>query len=179
MKISRAKNDDPIYYGVMKSPVGKVCVALDGNEVIALRFGSHTENDFRKSLSSWTKRPVSRADERAEPIISELREYFEGKRKKFSFSPNLSGCTKFQRSVLTVAARIPYGETRAYGWLAARVGSPGAARAVGQTMARNPVPIIIPCHRVVGSSGTLIGFGGGERRLDLKRKLLDIEGAEI
>jgi O-6-methylguanine DNA methyltransferase len=176
MKKSREENRDPIYYGVMSSPVGKVCVAVDGKRVLSLMFGSYKESDFRNDLSSLKARPVTRADELTASVIRELQEYFDGKRNTFSFSPDLSGCTKFQRSVLKATARIPYGETRSYGWLAKRVGSPHAARAVGQTMARNPVPIIVPCHRVVGASGGLVGFGGGSRRLDLKRTLLEIEG---
>ncbi len=179
MRKSRLRNREPIFYGTMDSPVGTVYVALDGNKVVALTFPRQNERAFRLSLSSQTSRPVRRADEKAQPVIHELREYFEGTRKKFSFHPDLSGCTKFQKKVLTITAKIPYGQTRTYGWLAERAGSPAAARAVGQAMARNPVPIIVPCHRVIGSNGTLCGFGGGAKRLDLKEKLLAMEGVRL
>ncbi|MCK4262862.1 MAG: MGMT family protein, partial [Dehalococcoidia bacterium] len=83
-----------------------------------------------------------------------------------------SWASPFQRSVWDVCQSIPYGETRSYAWVAGKLGLPRAARAVGQALARNPVPIIVPCHRVIGSDGELVGFGGG---MDLKRLLLRIE----
>jgi len=178
MKEKKSINHDPIFYGSMDSPVGTVYVALDGKKVVALTFGATTEKDFCEDLASRILRPVSRANNVVKPVIDELREYFRGDRQQFSFIPVLSGCTEFQKRVLAAAARIPYGQTRTYGWLARNVRNPAAARAVGQAMARNPVPIIVPCHRVIGSNGGLCGFGGGERRLDLKRKLLEIEGVE-
>jgi len=85
-----------------------------------------------------------------------------------------TGITPFRREVLEECARIPTGETKSYGWLAAKVGRPNAARAVGRVMATNPWPLLIPCHRVVGSTGALHGYGGG---LPLKERLLKIEGA--
>jgi O-6-methylguanine DNA methyltransferase len=162
----------------MKSPVGTVYVAMDGKKVVALTFGATTEDAFREEVASRTSRPLSRANNVVRHVLDELREYFMGDRQQFSFVPDLSGCTAFQQRVLAAAARIPYGQTRTYGWLARNVRNPAAARAVGQAMARNPVPIIVPCHRVIGSDGGLCGFGGGERRLDLKRTLLEIEGVE-
>ncbi len=87
---------------------------------------------------------------------------------------DLDGLTPFRRAVLEEAMRIPAGETRSYGWLAQKVGRPGAARAVGRVMATNPLPLVVPCHRVIGSDGGLHGFGGG---LDMKEMLLRLEGA--
>jgi len=179
MRNKGPEHHDPLFYGSMDSPVGTVYVALDGGKVVALTFGATTERSFCKDLALRTGRSVSREDDAVTTVIDELREYFDGKRKRFSVSPVLSDCTQFQQRVLAATSRIPYGQTRSYGWLARSVHSPAAARAVGQTMARNPVPIIVPCHRVIGSNGGLCGFGGGEKRLDLKRKLLEIEGAEI
>lgn len=172
----KPKRGEPLCYGAFDSPIGVVYVALDGEKVIALSFTSKSEDDFLMELSARTSRPLRRSDAAVRSVVSELREYFEGKRKKFSFSPDLDGCTPFQKRVLSAAASIPYGRTRTYAWLADRANSPRAARAAGQVMAYNPVPIIIPCHRVLGSSGGLCGFAGGLRALDLKRKLLEVEG---
>lgn len=102
-----------------------------------------------------------------------LLRYLGGERVTFDDNIDLSALTDFQRAVLEAARWIPYGEVRSYGWLACRVGNPQAARAVGQALARNPVPIVVPCHRVIGGDGGLTGFSGG---LELKRRLLEIEG---
>lgn len=170
------KNGGTVFCGAFDSPIGVVYVALDGEKVVALSFTSKSEGDFLRELSARTARPVLHSNASVRAVVSELREYFEGKRKKFSFSADLDGHTRFQKRVLNATANIPYGRTRTYAWLADRANSPRAARAVGQVMARNPVPIIIPCHRVLASSGGLCGFAGGLRALDLKRKLLKIEG---
>jgi len=103
-----------------------------------------------------------------------LQQCFDGQRVLFDEPLDLSGATAFQRRVWLAVRDIPYGETRSYGQIARQVGSPGAARAVGRAMATNPVPIVVPCHRVIGSDGNLRGFGGG---LDLKHRLLEMEGA--
>ena len=104
----------------------------------------------------------------------ELDEYFAGERRAFDLSLDLRGLPAFTLSVLDELARVPYGETTTYGTLAARIGHPRAARAVGTVMNRNRIPIVLPCHRVVGSSGDLTGYAGG---LDVKRTLLELEGA--
>ncbi|MDQ7794228.1 MAG: methylated-DNA--[protein]-cysteine S-methyltransferase [bacterium] len=103
----------------------------------------------------------------------ELDRYFAGQRVAFTVPLLLEGMTPFQTRVLEECRGIGHGEVRTYGWLATRAGRPGAARAVGQVMARNPVPLLIPCHRVVAAGGGLGGFGGG---LALKARLLAIEG---
>lgn len=101
----------------------------------------------------------------------EIQEYFRGERKRFTVPVRMQG-TEFQRRVWEALRRIPYGETRTYGEIARQVGSPKGARAVGMACNRNPVMLIVPCHRVVGSDGKLVGFAGG---LDMKRTLLQIE----
>jgi methylated-DNA-[protein]-cysteine S-methyltransferase len=103
-----------------------------------------------------------------------LRRYARGEPVAFPDALDFSAATPFQRSVWQATQEIPYGRTRSYGWLAARAGRPRAARAVGQAMAANPWPIIVPCHRVVSSNGRLGGYGGG---LDMKERLLLLEGA--
>ena len=168
-----------LHYGAFDSPIGTVYVAVAGKKVAALSFTSADEADFLEDLSSLVRGPVSRSDAIVRPIIRELREYFDGKRKRFTFSPAIRGRTRFQERALKAALSIEYGETRTYGWLAERAGSPRAARAAGQVMAQNSAPIIIPCHRVIGSDGGLCGFAGGLKAFEIKRKLLEIEGVRI
>lgn len=106
-----------------------------------------------------------------EPVIQQLDEYFSGQREKFDIEIELKG-TDFQKKVWEELAKVPYGTTVSYGELARKIGNPKACRAVGMANGRNPIPIIIPCHRVIGKNGTLTGFGGG---LDVKKTLLDLE----
>ena len=112
-----------------------------------------------------------RAGRHARRAERQIREYLSGRRRRFTVPLNLDGLPPWQRRVLAAARRIPYGRTATYGRVAARAGEPNAARAVGQAMARNPVPILVPCHRVTATGG-LGGFGGG---LGLKRRLLALE----
>lgn len=107
-------------------------------------------------------------------LSERLRRYARGEPVVFPDALDFSAATPFQRAVWLAAREIPYGRTRNYGWLAARAGKPRAARAVGQAMASNPWPIVVPCHRVVSSNGGLAGYGGG---LDMKERLLRLEGA--
>ena len=107
-----------------------------------------------------------------------LARYFEGRDARFDDVPlDLRGASEFHRRAWAACRTIPRGETRSYKWLAATAGNPKAARAAGGAMANNPVPIIIPCHRVIGTDGQLRGFGKGKTRIDLKRRLLDMESA--
>ncbi len=114
--------------------------------------------------------PASRLEHQ---IHRELRQYFDGERTEFTFPVRLEG-SEFDVVVWNALREIPYGETRTYGDIARRIGRPTAARAVGAANGRNPVPIVVPCHRVVAAGGKLGGFGGG---LELKRRLLLLEGA--
>ena len=170
---------EPLHYGVFESPIGSVYVAAEGDTVFGLSFISKSEADFKRELSARLSRPAKRSDSAVRPVLQELKEYFKGKRSEFNVFPDTSDRTRFQQKVLKAAMSIPHGQTRTYGWLARRAGSPQAARAAGQVMAGNTVPIIIPCHRVIGSSGDLCGFAGSLKALDIKRKLLDIEGISI
>ena len=153
-----------IYYQYMKSPVGKLLVVGDDE---GLRFIS-----FPKSSKPYL--PESDWIENPKPLqetLHQLESYFAGKLKAFSLDICLN-VTPFQKKVLTALCRVPYGETISYGQLAKNIGNPKASRAVGQANARNPIPIVIPCHRVIGSSGKLTGFGGG---VAVKQTLLDLE----
>ena len=103
-----------------------------------------------------------------------LKCYLEGEPVDFTDKLDLAGATRFQQSVWHMTRTIPYAETRSYAWVASQLGLPGAARAVGQALGRNPLPIVVPCHRVIGSDGGLVGFGGG---VEMKEYLLRLEGA--
>ena len=116
-------------------------------------------------------------DGRLASLKARLQAYFRGEPVSFDdLSLDVQGATEFQRRVWAATRAIPRGQTRTYGELAREIGSPGAARAVGQALARNPWPIVVPCHRVVGHGGRLTGFGGG---LEMKRRLLEMEGAHF
>jgi methylated-DNA-[protein]-cysteine S-methyltransferase len=116
---------------------------------------------------------LEKADFRAD-LQERLQDYFSGLRVDFPDVLDLSGATPFQRRVWQAARHIPYGATRSYQWLASHIGRPGAARAVGQALGKNPLPIIVPCHRVAASSGELGGFTGG---IEMKKYLLCLENS--
>lgn len=105
-------------------------------------------------------------------LIERYRAYFTGHRVDFGFELDFTGATAFQRAVWRATCLIPYGETRSYQWVAARAGNAGAARAAGQALGKNPLPVIVPCHRVLAGDGSLGGFGGG---LEMKKYLLHLE----
>lgn len=156
-----------IHYVRIDSPVGPLLLA-------ASDAGMHTV-EFHDA-----KHPVKRGDDWREgghPLLrlaeKQLREYFAGTRRDFDL-PLAPRGTPFQRDVWQALASIPYGETVSYGQLAGRVGRPSASRAVGAANSRNPLPILLPCHRVIGANGALTGFGGG---LPAKQFLLELEGA--
>ncbi|MEZ5246205.1 MAG: methylated-DNA--[protein]-cysteine S-methyltransferase [Acidimicrobiales bacterium] len=118
--------------------------------------------------------PEADDDPALEAAAAQLAEYFEGHRREFDIPLDLHG-TEFQKAAWMALAAVPYGETRSYGEQADAIGRPGAFRAVGAANGRNPVPVILPCHRIVGADGSLTGFAGG---LDTKRRLLNLEQAQ-
>jgi len=139
---------------VIDSPIGPLGVAVDGETVVGVRFGA---------------RPGPSADH---PAATQLTAYFAGDLTDFTVPVRLPGGSEFERAVWAEIARIPYGEMVTYGAIATALGDPGAARAVGTACNHNPIPVIVPCHRVVGAGGKMVGFGGG---LDRKRRLLELE----
>jgi methylated-DNA-[protein]-cysteine S-methyltransferase len=143
------------------SPVGPLAVTVaDDGAVTRIDFGAGARSD----------------DPRFDAVKTQLAEYFAGERTTFDLPLRPDGGTAFERSVWAELLRIPYGETASYGEIAARVGRPGKARAVGRANGRNPIAIVCPCHRVIGSDGSLVGYGGG---LDKKRTLLDLEAGAL
>lgn len=156
-----------ISYIVFDSPVGPLAIAASNDAVIAINFeNSRHPTEFRSDWSN-TENAVLKQAKR------ELTEYFAGKRRHFDV-PTAAAGTEFQRRVWGELARIPFGETRSYLDVATRLGKPSATRAVGAANGRNPISIIVPCHRVIGADGSLTGFGGG---MATKRFLLSLEGA--
>jgi methylated-DNA-[protein]-cysteine S-methyltransferase len=155
-------------YTRMKSPVGPLLLAgdEDGLRLVHFATGRRPMSPLREWIEDRT--PFKEA-------IRQLEAYFEGKLKDFDVPLVLDG-TDFQLLVWNNLRKIPYGETVSYGQLARRIGSPEAARAVGLANGSNPIPIIIPCHRVIGSNGDLTGFGGG---LPVKKKLLALESRQL
>jgi methylated-DNA-[protein]-cysteine S-methyltransferase len=134
-----------------------------------------TEEDFVQRLEKRGYQP-RRAGEQVKGSMSQLREYFAGRRQRFDVVVDLAGQTRFQRLVLETTADVPAGQVVSYGDVARRIGKPRATRAVSAALGQNPIPIVVPCHRVVGSDGGLHGYSGG---LDVKEKLLRLEGAPI
>lgn len=158
---------ETLYYSQMNSPIGPLNLAASAKGLVALEFDRHNFPP-EKTKYQWEE-----SAEKTKPFARELREYFAGKRRDFSFPLDLRG-TDFQLKCWRALLAIPYGETRTYADIARAVRKPQAFRAVGMANNRNPIAIVVPCHRVIASDGTLCGYGGG---LDLKRKLLELEGA--
>ena len=153
-----------MYYCYLDTPIGELLLAGDDD---ALSLVSFPEGSMRRDPEPdwiYNEKPFAAARQ-------QLTEYFAGERRTFDLPLRFSG-TEFQMSVLQALRQIPYGETTSYADIAERIGRPKAVRAVGAANGRNPIPIIVPCHRVIGSHGDLTGFGGG---LDTKEALLRLE----
>ena len=153
-------------YKTIDSPVGKLKLIASDNGLVAVLWEKEKPNRVR--LGEVETREMHPVLVKAE---SQIAEYFARKRSKFSLPLDMRG-TPFQKQVWQALLAIPFGQTRTYGDLAKQFGKPQAARAVGAATGRNPLSIIVPCHRLIGSSGKLTGFAGG---LDVKRRLLELE----
>jgi methylated-DNA-[protein]-cysteine S-methyltransferase len=162
-----------IGFDVVESPVGELLVAASDRGVASIWFDPDPDRDLER-LALIAGPRVLRSPGAIAEVRRELDQYFAGRRRRFDLPLDLRALQPFTVSVLRELANVPYGETTTYGALAARVGHPRAARAVGTVMNRNRIPIVLPCHRVVGASGDLVGYAGG---LDRKVRLLELEGA--
>jgi len=149
-----------VIYGFLDSPVGRLLLARDPAGVRFIHFRPH------KPAAGWERHDAAFGD-----VATQLTAYFEGRRRTFELPLAPEG-TPFQMRVWNALLEIPYGETISYGELAARIGDRSASRAVGLANGSNPLPIVIPCHRVIGSNGKLTGYGGG---LPIKARLLALE----
>lgn len=152
------------YYSQIQTPIGRLTLVEEAGGIAELRFEGEQ---------------IAPAEEKETELLKtakqQLSEYFAGTRREFDLPLSLRG-TEFQKQDWEALRTIPYGEIRSYGEIAAQIGKPRACRAVGMANHRNPVSIIVPCHRVVGSDGSLTGYGGG---LDVKVHLLELEGLEV
>ncbi|GIH09932.1 methylated-DNA--protein-cysteine methyltransferase [Rhizocola hellebori] len=142
-------------WSYIDSPIGELSYALDDTGVCSVHFG--------------LKKDATLGDDEA---ARQLRAYFDGSLTDFDLPLSVRRGSEFERAVWRQMQIIPYGETKSYGYVAAAVGEPGGAQAVGTACNRNPLPVIVPCHRIIGSDGKLVGFGGG---LERKRILLELE----
>jgi methylated-DNA-[protein]-cysteine S-methyltransferase len=159
-----------VRYDVTESPVGDLFVASTERGLCRISYRVEgQEDDLARTFGLRVLRVPLDA------VRRELDEYFEGRRRQFDLPLDLR-VAPFHEAVLHELARVPYGRTDTYGSLAAKVGRPKAARAVGMVMNRNPIPIVLPCHRIVGANGALTGYAGG---LHVKRALLELEGAML
>jgi len=159
-----------VRYDLVATPVGELFVAATERGLCRISYSLEGQDEAVARLFGTR---VLRAP--LDEVRRELDEYFEGRRRDFDLPIDLR-VAPFHEEVLHELARVPYGRVDTYGALAARVGRPRAARAVGTVMNRNPIPIVLPCHRIVGANGSLTGYGGG---LHVKRALLELEGATL
>ncbi len=162
-----------VAYDLVDTPIGTLLVATTERGLARISYDADPEQAVEQLARTFGTR-VLRTARPIEPARRELDEYFEGSRRSFDLPVDLTFVAEFNRRVLDELARVPFGEVVTYGELAARAERPRAARAVGTVMNRNPLPIVLPCHRVIGANGKLVGYGGG---LDRKEALLRHEGA--
>jgi methylated-DNA-[protein]-cysteine S-methyltransferase len=160
-----------VSFDIADTPIGPLLLAVTERGLARISYDPEPERETDELARTFGVR-VLRAPRQVDLVRRELDEYFEGRRRDFDLPLDLRSRTGFSRDILERLARVPYGEVTTYGTLAKEAGKPQAARAVGTVMNRNPIPIVLPCHRVVGSTGSLVGYGGG---LDRKRLLLDLE----
>ena len=171
--VSLVKPKRVVYFTSMRTPVGRVLVAATEAGLVRVSF-DRSEAAFAADLRRQLRMDAVKSAEKMAGIVSQLEAYFAGKRRAFDVPVDLSRVAPFQRAVLMAARAVPAGQVVSYGEIARRIGRPSASRAVGQALGHNPLPIVIPCHRVVTSAGGLGGYIGG---LSIKRRLLALEGA--
>ena len=169
--ISNASDELVERTGLGRAFIGSLLLAVTERGLCRISFDPEPDRETETLARTFGVR-VLRAPRELDPVRRELDEYLEGRRRDFDLPLDLRGREGFSRDILERLAKVPYGEVTTYKSLAVEAGNPRAARAVGTIMNRNPIPIVLPCHRVVGSNGSLVGYGGG---LERKRLLLDLE----
>jgi methylated-DNA-[protein]-cysteine S-methyltransferase len=170
-------DDKSIFIGEMPvTPMGNVWVALSERGLVAVEFQTDLQSFTQHVLKqiSSTHAQISLDPEKTAPVLEQIAEYLRGERRGFDLPIDWSVLTPFQFQALQLTYAIPYGETTTYGEIAARLGNPRAARAVGRAQATNPMPLVIPCHRVLGTDGKLHGYGAANG-LETKAWLLKLE----
>ncbi|MDR6885072.1 methylated-DNA--[protein]-cysteine S-methyltransferase [Bacillus sp. 3255] len=172
---SRQQADSNVlYYTEINSPIGTLLLVASSKGLCRIAFGSFADN--QDELWQWADRwyggyELQEQASRLSPAVRQLEQYFSGERLRFDGEMDLRG-TDFQKKVWAALCDIPYGTTASYKDIAEAIQSPKAVRAVGGANNKNPIPVMIPCHRIIGAGGDLVGYGGG---LDIKVKLLDLE----
>jgi methylated-DNA-[protein]-cysteine S-methyltransferase len=162
-----------VAYGTMDSPVGDLLVAVTDRGLLRVAFSSEVADEVLAELAFRVSPRVLRIPARTDEVRRELDEYFAGSRHRFDVPLDWSLVRGFAQGVLRATARVPFGETTTYRQMAEAAGSPRASRAAGNALGSNPIPIVVPCHRVLHSGGGLGGYAGG---LDRKKTLLTLEG---
>jgi len=165
-----------IFYGYIEhSTIDSLYLAMRKDKVVAINFGI-TENEFISQIEHQFDEPVYFDPDATKPALEQVRAYLDGERSSFDLPTDISLLTEFQQQVLEATRQIPRGRIATYMDIARKIGKPKAVRAVGQALGHNPIPIVIPCHRVIASNGSLGGYSGGGG-LETKAKLLQLEGA--
>ncbi|MFC1936465.1 methylated-DNA--[protein]-cysteine S-methyltransferase [Chloroflexota bacterium] len=174
--MSSKQSKNSVYYAKLSpTPLGTLWVAVSERGVWALDFGIE-ETQFLELIRSRGAREIIPNTEKTQLVLQQVSEYLSGSRRGFDLAIDWEGMTEFTRSARTAVVAVPYGQTRSYGQIADHIGRPGASRAVGRANATNPIPLVIPCHRVIGADGGLRGYGAGAG-LETKRWLLELEAA--
>jgi methylated-DNA-[protein]-cysteine S-methyltransferase len=167
-----------LYIGeTIETPIGKLWLAVSDLGLVAVEWGL-TQAEFEAYLAKRFKRPVQPAPPRVREAAGQIDNYLAGRQHAFTLDIDWTVLRPFQQAVLQATFEIPYGETRTYKEIAGRIGKPRSARAVGRAEATNPMPLVLPCHRVIGTDGKLHGYGMAEG-LKTKEWLLKLEGAVI
>jgi methylated-DNA-[protein]-cysteine S-methyltransferase len=169
---ARREGLEAVGYDVMDSPVGRLWIAMGPKGVATIHFGAEPDHGELRRLIRLYGPGIVPDRKRTSVLARELDQYFEGRRRTFDLPVDLDGLTAFHRRVLRALTRVPYGGLTTYQRIAREAGNVLAPRAAGRAVGANPIPIVVPCHRVIASDGTLGGYGGG---LDAKRALLALE----
>ena len=163
-----------VAYGVVESPFGDLLAAVTPRGLLLLSYDPRRNDAVLEDIAAKVSPRVLEAPARIDPVRRQLDEYFEGERRKFELKLDWRLTRGFFQKILRATARLGYGEVATYKQMAEAAGSPRAVRAAGSALGSNPIPIVVPCHRIVRTGGNLGGYGGG---LDVKRRLLELEGA--
>ena len=174
--VARAEREGlvDVAYDSIDSPIGTLLIATTGRGLVRISFHSEAEDLVLEELARRVSPRVVRAPARVAPVARELDEYFGGRRRDFDVPLDWALVGPYARKVLRATAAIPFGQVSTYREVARKAGNPAASRAAGNALGSNPIPVVVPCHRVLRTNGTLGGYGGG---LDKKELLLRLEGA--